>query len=64
MATKAEIERGIALEWPLKKEFTMNIAVASQNRREITDHTGRCRKFWIYKVENGMIANKEPCLSG
>ena len=37
----------------------MKIAVASQNRREITDHTGRCRKFWIYEIEGGTIANKE-----
>ena len=37
----------------------MKIAVASQNRREITDHTGRCRKFWIYKTEKGSISNKE-----
>ena len=37
----------------------MKIAVASQNRRDITDHTGRCRKFWIYKIENETIANKE-----
>ena len=37
----------------------MKIAVASQNRREITDHTGRCRKFWIYEIENGTIAKKE-----
>ena len=37
----------------------MKIAVASQNRREITDHTGRCRKFWIYEIENGTIASKE-----
>lgn len=37
----------------------MKIAVASQNRKEITDHTGRCRKFWIYEINNGMVANKE-----
>ena len=37
----------------------MKIAVASQNRRGITDHTGRCRKFWIYEIENETIANKE-----
>ena len=37
----------------------MKIAVASQNRREITDHTGRCRKFWVYDIENGTIVNKE-----
>ena len=36
----------------------MKIAVASQNRREITDHTGRCRKFWVYEITIGTIANK------
>lgn len=37
----------------------MKIAVASQNRREITGHTGRCRKFWIYQIEQDAIAGKE-----
>ena len=37
----------------------MKIVVASQNRREITDHTGRCRKFWIYEIEKGTTVNKE-----
>jgi predicted Fe-Mo cluster-binding NifX family protein len=37
----------------------MKIAVASQNRKEITGHTGRCRKFWIYQIENSAIAEKE-----
>jgi len=37
----------------------MKIAVASQNRKEITGHTGRCRKFWIYQIENAAIAAKE-----
>ena len=36
----------------------MKIAVASQNRREITGHTGRCRKFWIYEIEKGTVLNK------
>lgn len=36
----------------------MKIAVASQNRREITEHAGRCRKFWIYQVENDAITDK------
>jgi len=36
----------------------MKIAVASQNRRDITDHTGRCRKFWVYQIEKGTIKNK------
>lgn len=37
----------------------MKIAVASQNKRDITEHTGRCRKFWIYTIENGAVVNKE-----
>ena len=37
----------------------MKIAVASQNRREITGHTGRCRKFWIYEIENGTVYSKQ-----
>jgi predicted Fe-Mo cluster-binding NifX family protein len=37
----------------------MKIAVASQNRKEITGHTGRCRKFWIYTIDIDVIAAKE-----
>jgi predicted Fe-Mo cluster-binding NifX family protein len=37
----------------------MKIAVASQNRKEITGHTGQCRKFWIYQIENDAVAGKE-----
>ncbi|WP_341328439.1 NifB/NifX family molybdenum-iron cluster-binding protein [Methylotuvimicrobium sp. KM2] len=37
----------------------MKIAVASQNRKEITGHTGRCRKFWIYRIEHDGITGKE-----
>jgi len=37
----------------------MKIAVASQNRKEITGHTGRCRKFWIYQIENDAVVVKE-----
>lgn len=36
----------------------MKIAVASQNRKEITGHTGRCRKFWIYTVEDNHVSDK------
>ena len=36
----------------------MKIAVASQNRREVTGHTGRCRKFWFYDIEQGQVQNK------
>ena len=37
----------------------MKIAVASQNRRHISGHTGRCQKFLIYQVADGKIVGKE-----
>lgn len=33
----------------------MIIAITSQNRKHITAHAGKCRRFWLYKVENGSI---------
>ena len=36
----------------------MQIAVTSQNRKTITEHAGKCRKFWIYEVEKGVLAGK------
>lgn len=36
----------------------MKIAVTSQNRKTVTEHAGRCRRFWIYTVENGVITDK------
>lgn len=36
----------------------MQIAVTSQNRKTITEHAGKCRKFWIYNVQAGSIADK------
>lgn len=33
----------------------MKIAVASQNRKDITGHTGRCRKFWIYQSSRILV---------
>lgn len=36
----------------------MKIAVTSQNRREITEHAGRCRKFWIYDIEDKQVIDK------
>lgn len=36
----------------------MQIAVTSQNRKTITEHAGKCRKFWIYKIEGGAVADK------
>jgi predicted Fe-Mo cluster-binding NifX family protein len=37
----------------------MKIAVASQNRRDITEHAGRCRKFWVYQIAEQRIMGKE-----
>lgn len=36
----------------------MKIAVASQNRKQVTGHTGRCRRFWIYEAEAGKVLSK------
>ncbi|MEJ2515646.1 MAG: NifB/NifX family molybdenum-iron cluster-binding protein [Gammaproteobacteria bacterium] len=33
----------------------MRIAVTSQNRRTVTEHAGRCRKFRIFEVDDGRI---------
>lgn len=37
----------------------MQIAVTSQNRKTITEHAGKCRKFWIYDIQNGAVAGKQ-----
>ncbi len=36
----------------------MQIAITSQNRRTITQHAGKCRAFWIYRVEAGQYRDK------
>ncbi len=36
----------------------MQIAVTSQNRKTITEHAGKCRKFWIYDIEEGSVKDK------
>lgn len=36
----------------------MQIAVTSQNRKTVTEHAGKCRKFWIYEVEEGVVVGK------
>lgn len=37
----------------------MKIAVASQNRRNVTGHAGKCRRFWIYAIEDGAVKDKQ-----
>jgi len=36
----------------------MKIAVTSQNRKTVTGHAGKCRKFWIYDVEGCEVKDK------
>lgn len=36
----------------------MRIAITSQNRRNVTDHAGRCRNFWIYDIDGERVAAK------
>ena len=36
----------------------MRIAVTSQNRRDITEHAGRCRNFWVFDVDNGRVTGR------
>lgn len=42
----------------MNADSTQLIAVTSQNRRTVTGHAGRCRKFWLYPVENGVIGER------
>jgi len=37
----------------------MKIAVSSQNRKTITGHAGKCRKFWIYDVEGNTVKGRD-----
>ena len=36
----------------------LRIAVCSQNRKTVTEHAGKCRKFWVYNVERGQVINR------
>src|SRR5690554_6725232 len=50
---------GLAHHSRLKRGKSMKIAVTSQNRRAVTEHAGRCRKFWIFTVQDNAIADKQ-----
>ena len=41
---------------PFGDELT--IAVCSQNRKTVTEHAGKCRKFWVYQIRQGVVAEK------
>ncbi|MEW5838977.1 MAG: NifB/NifX family molybdenum-iron cluster-binding protein [Pseudomonadota bacterium] len=34
------------------------IAITSQNRKTVTGHAGRCRKFWLYPVDQGVVGER------
>ncbi len=36
----------------------IKIAVTSQNRKTITGHAGKCRKFWVYEVAGREVKTK------
>jgi predicted Fe-Mo cluster-binding NifX family protein len=36
----------------------MKIAVTSQNRRDITEHAGRCRNFWVFEVDGLRVLDR------
>lgn len=37
----------------------MLIAVSSQNRRTITGHAGKCRRFLVYQVEDNQVTGRQ-----
>ena len=37
---------------------SFKIAVCSQNRKTVTEHAGKCRKFWVYDVEQGHVVSR------
>ena len=36
----------------------LRVAVTSQNRKTVTEHAGKCRKFWIYETRAGRVTGK------
>ncbi len=36
----------------------MKIAVTSQNRKTVTGHAGKCRKFWVYEIEGKEVKGR------
>ena len=36
----------------------MKIAVASQNRQQVTGHAGQCRRFWIVEIADQAVVGR------
>jgi predicted Fe-Mo cluster-binding NifX family protein len=49
---------GMCAEHLSTRRIEMKIAVTSQNRKTITGHAGKCRKFWVYEVEDNSVRDK------
>ena len=43
---------------PRARGENLRIAVSSQNRKTVTEHAGKCRKFWIYETRSGRVTGK------
>lgn len=37
----------------------MKIAIACHNRVNISEHTGRCRRFWVYDISDNKVTDKQ-----
>ena len=37
---------------------SFKVAVCSQNRKAVTEHAGKCRKFWVYDIEQGRVVGR------
>lgn len=37
----------------------MKIAITSQNKKHITAHAGKCRKFWLLDIVDNELVSKE-----
>lgn len=37
----------------------MKIAITSQNKKHITNHAGKCRKFWLLEIVDNELLSKE-----
>ena len=51
--------RGNSVASASHQTHLMKIAVTSQNRKTITEHAGKCRKFWVYDIQNEQVTGKE-----
>lgn len=39
-------------------DAVFRVAVCSQNRKTVTEHAGKCRKFWIYEIRQGQVGGR------